>query len=126
MTAPLVLLVEDNETNQMLTVAVLERDGYRVVVAGNADEAMQRIADAMPDLVLMDIQLPGEDGLALTRRLKQDQATRSIPVIAMTAHAMHGDAELAIEAGCSGYIAKPIDTRSLAEQVRKHLAAVAQ
>lgn len=126
MTAPLVLLVEDNETNQMLTVAVLERDGYRVVVAGNADEAMQRIADAMPDLVLMDIQLPGEDGLALARRLKQDQATRSIPVIAMTAHAMHGDAELAIEAGCSGYIAKPIDTRSLAEQVRKHLAAVAQ
>lgn len=126
MTAPLVLLVEDNETNQMLTVAVLERDGYRVVVAGNADEALLRIADAMPDLVLMDIQLPGEDGLALTRRLKQDAATRSIPIIAMTAHAMQGDAELAIEAGCSGYIAKPIDTRSLAEQVRKHLTAIAQ
>ena len=126
MTAPLILLVEDNETNQMLTVAVLERDGYRVAVAGNADEALLRIAEARPDLVLMDIQLPGEDGLALTRRLKQDAATRSIPVIAMTAHAMHGDSELAIEAGCSGYIAKPIDTRSLAEQVRKHLAAIAQ
>lgn len=126
MTGPLILLVEDNETNQMLTVAVLERDGYRVAVASNADEALQRIAEATPDLVLMDIQLPGEDGLALTRRLKKDAATRSIPVIAMTAHAMQGDSELAIEAGCSGYIAKPIDTRSLAEQVRKHLAAIAQ
>lgn len=122
MSAPLVLLVEDNETNQMLAIAVLERDGYRVEVAGSADEARQRITGATPDLILMDIQLPGEDGLAFTRELKQDPATSSIPVVAMTAHAMHGDADLAIEAGCSGYIAKPIDTRTLAEQVRKHLA----
>ena len=126
MSAPLILLVEDNETNQMLTVAVLERDGYRVAVAGNADEARQQIAIAPPDLILMDIQLPGEDGLAFTRQIKEDAVTSSIPVIAMTAHAMHGDAELALQAGCCGYIAKPIDTRSLAEQVRKHLAAIAQ
>lgn len=126
MSAPLILLVEDNETNQMLTVAVLERDGYRVAVASDADEARRQIADAPPDLILMDIQLPGEDGLAFTRQIKEDAATSSIPVIALTAHAMQGDAELALQAGCCGYIAKPIDTRSLAEQVRKHLAAIAQ
>ena len=126
MTAPLILLVEDNETNQMLTIAVLERDGYRVAVAGNADEARRSIEDGMPDLILMDIQLPGEDGLALTRDLKQRAGTSSIPIIAITAHAMHGDAELALDAGCCAYIAKPIDTRSLAEQVRKHLTAVVQ
>ena len=126
MTAPLILVVEDNETNQMLTVAVLQRDGYRVAVAGNAEEARQHIAAAIPDLILMDIQLPGEDGLALTRELKQDAATCAIPVVAMTAHAMHGDAEIALAAGCNGYIAKPFDTRSLADLVRKHLAAVAR
>lgn len=122
MSAPLVLVVEDNETNQMLTMAVLERDGYRVVLAGSAGEARSRLDAAHPDLILMDVQLPGEDGLMFTRELKTDPATRSIPVVAMTAHAMHGDAELALQAGCSGYIAKPIDTRALAEQLRRFLA----
>jgi len=120
--APLILVVEDNETNQMLTVAVLERDGYRVVVAGNADEAREHLKTETPHLILMDVQLPGEDGLALTRQLKRNRATRPIPIVAMTAHVMQGDAELAIKAGCSGYIAKPIDTRALAEQVRRYLA----
>ena len=126
MSAPLILLVEDNETNQMLTVAVLQRDGYRVAVAGNADEAREQIESEIPHLILMDIQLPGEDGLALTRDLKRDPATSSIPIVAITAHAMRGDAESAVEAGCSGYIAKPFDTRALAEEVRKHLAAAAK
>jgi CheY-like chemotaxis protein len=119
---PLILVVEDNETNQMLTLAVLQRDGYRVVVAGSAAEARQQIETAIPDLILMDVQLPGEDGLAFTRDLRRDPATSSIPIVAMTAHAMQGDAQLAIDAGCSGYISKPIDTRSLAERVRKYLA----
>ena len=122
MSPPLILVVEDNETNQMLTVAVLERDGYRVVVARNAYEARQHLHAARPDLILMDVQLPGEDGLELTRQLKSDAATKPIPIVAMTAHAMQGDAELAINAGCTGYIAKPIDTRALAEQVRRFLA----
>lgn len=122
MSRPLILVVEDNETNQMLTLAVLERDGYRVVLAASAGEARQRLDAVQPDLILMDLQLPGEDGLTFTRELKADPTTISIPVVAMTAHAMHGDAERAIEAGCSGYIAKPIDTRALAEQVRKFLA----
>ena len=122
MTAPLILVVEDNETNQMLAVAVLERDGYRVVVAGNASEAREQIKTEIPRLILMDVQLPGEDGLAFTRKLKRNPTTSPIPIVAMTAHAMHGDAEQAIQAGCSGYIAKPIDTRALAEQVRRYLA----
>ncbi len=122
MSAPLILVVEDNETNQMLTVAVLERDGYRVVVAANADEACEHLKTETPHLILMDVQLPGEDGLALTRQLKRNRATSRIPIVAMTAHVMQGDAELAIKAGCSGYIAKPIDTRALAEQVRRYLA----
>jgi CheY-like chemotaxis protein len=120
--APLILIVEDNETNQMLAVAVLERDGYRVLVAGNTEEARHHLETETPHLILMDIQLPGEDGLAFTRQLKRDPATSPIPVVAMTAHAMQGDADLAIKAGCSGYITKPIDTRALAEQVRRYLA----
>jgi CheY-like chemotaxis protein len=120
--APLILVVEDNETNQMLTVAVLERAGYRVAVAGSADEARRHLGEASPDLILMDVQLPGEDGLALTRELRSHATTGSIPIVAMTAHAMDGDAELAIDAGCTGYITKPIDTRAFAEQVRKNLA----
>jgi CheY-like chemotaxis protein len=122
MTAPLILVVEDNETNQMLTVAILERDGYRVLVASNADEARHHLETESPQVILMDVQLPGEDGLAFTRQLKRDPATSSIPIVAMTAHAMQGDAELAMKAGCSGYIAKPIDTRALGEQVRRYLA----
>jgi len=122
MSAQLILVVEDNETNQMLTVAVLERDGYRVVVAGNAEEARHQLETETPQLILMDVQLPGEDGLAFTQQLKSNPATSPIPVVAMTAHAMQGDAEMAMQAGCSGYIAKPIDTRALAEQVRRFLA----
>jgi CheY-like chemotaxis protein len=120
---PLILLVEDNETNQMLAFAVLQRDGYQVELAGSSEEARQKLASMRPDLILMDLQLPGEDGLALTRVLKGDSKTSSIPIVAMTAHAMIGDAELALAAGCAGYIPKPIDTRTLADQVRRFLAA---
>jgi CheY-like chemotaxis protein len=121
---PLVLLVEDNETNQMLATAVLERDGLRVQVAGSADEAMVILQVSRPDLILMDLQLPGRDGLTFTRDLKLDPATAGIPVVAMTAHAMMGDEEQALAAGCAGYIAKPVDTRTLADEVRRHLGAV--
>ena len=123
MTAPLILLVEDNETNQMLAMTVLQRDGYRVDVAGSSEEATLRLAAARTDLILMDLQLPGQDGLSLTRALKEDPATNSIPIVAMTAHAMLGDADEALAAGCAGYIAKPIDTRVLGDQVRRYLAA---
>lgn len=121
MSSPLVLLVEDNETNQMLTMAVLQRDGYRVAIARTAEEALPIIHREQPDLILMDLQLPGSDGLSFTRALKKDPATAAIPVVAMTAHAMLGDEAQAIAAGCVGYIAKPIDTRTFGERVRGHL-----
>jgi two-component system, cell cycle response regulator DivK len=118
----LILVVEDNETNQMLVRAVLEMDGYRVAVAGSAGEAWDEVRRNTPGLILMDVQLPGQDGLSLTRELKADPATSGVPVVALTAHAMAGDRELALEAGCAGYIAKPIDTRTFAGQVRLYLA----
>jgi CheY-like chemotaxis protein len=117
----LVLIVEDNEANQLLMRTVLEREGYRVEVAGAADEALVKLAAKLPTLILMDIQLPGQDGLSLTRQLKADPTTGNIPVIALTAHAMLGDREGTIAAGCAGYIAKPIDTRRLGEQIREIL-----
>lgn len=118
----LILLVEDNEANQMLARAVLELDGYRVAVAGSADEAEDELDRETPNLILMDVQLPGRDGLTFTRELKSEPATAGIPVVALTAHAMHGDRELALEAGCIGYIAKPIDTKTFATVVRRFLA----
>jgi CheY-like chemotaxis protein len=118
---PLVLLVEDNEANQLLARSVLEREGYRVEVAGAADEAMEKLVERLPNLILMDVQLPGRDGLSLTRELKADPTTKNIPVIALTAHAMTGDREQTIAAGCLGYIAKPIDTRTFGKQIREIL-----
>jgi len=121
MSQPFVLVVEDNETNQMLTMAVLLRDGYRVRTAGSADDALAIIRSDRPDIILMDLQLPGQDGLTLTRALKVDPATAAIPVVAMTAHVMLGDEAQALAAGCAGYIAKPIDTRTLSGDVRRYL-----
>ena len=117
----LILVVEDNEANQLLARAVLEMEGYRVEIAGSAPEALEVLRDCVPDLILMDIQLPGQDGLSLTRQLKASPATRAIPVVALTAHAMTGDRELAMNAGCAGYISKPIETRTFGLQVRQFL-----
>jgi CheY-like chemotaxis protein len=121
----LILIVEDNEANQLLASSVLEREGYRVEVAASAREAVERLASNQPDLILMDVQLPGEDGLALTRRLKTDPKTAMIPIVALTAHAMVGDREEALAAGCAGYIAKPINTRTFGEQIRRYIVEVA-
>ncbi len=118
----LILLIEDNEANQLLARSVLEREGYRVDVAGTPGEALERLKARIPDLILMDIQLPGQDGLSLTRQLKASPATAAIPVVALTAHAMRGDREESFKAGCIGYIPKPIDTRTLGDQVREFLA----
>jgi CheY-like chemotaxis protein len=115
----LILVVEDNITNQLLTSSVLEREGYRVELAGSAVEALELLRTSRPALILMDIQLPGLDGLALTRMLKAASDTAAIPVIALTAHAMTGDREQALGAGCVGYISKPIDTRTFGDQVRQ-------
>ncbi|TMC39959.1 MAG: response regulator [Chloroflexi bacterium] len=120
----LILIVEDNEANQLLTRSVLELEGYAVEVAGSANEAFEVLRERTPDLILMDIQLPGEDGLAATKRLKAYPATATIPVVALTAHAMAGDREHALAAGCAGYISKPIDTRTFGMAVKEFLRMV--
>lgn len=123
MTEPsLILVVEDSEANQLLACSILERDGYRVDRAATAREALERLTSRLPDLILMDMQLPGQDGLGLTRQLKADSRTSKVPIIAFTAHAMVGDKEEALAAGCSGYITKPINTRTFGAQVRHFMA----
>jgi len=119
--APLILLVEDNEVNQLLTASVLEREGFAVDIAATSLQALEMLRLRAPDLILMDIQLPGMDGLTFTRTLKTDPATALIPIVALTAHAMSGDREQSLAAGCVGYISKPIDTRTFGRQVREFL-----
>jgi len=118
---PLILVVEDNEVNQLLTASVLEREGFTVDLAGDSTQAMERLRERTPELILMDVQLPGMDGLALTRQLKTDPATARITIVALTAHAMTGDREQTLAAGCAGYISKPINTRTFAGEVRAFL-----
>ncbi|HYT11750.1 MAG TPA: response regulator [Candidatus Nitrosopolaris sp.] len=117
----MILIVDDNEANRLLASAVLERDGFRVEMAGSSQEALDMLITQAPDLILMDVQLAGVDGLSLTRKLKRDEKTAGIPVVALTALAMLGDRERTLEAGCSGYISKPINTRTFAAEVRKYL-----
>src|SRR5579883_641582 len=108
-----VLVVEDQSSNLRLLRTTLERAGYRVLEAGDAEEARQALSSTRPDVILMDIQLPGQDGLSFTRELKAQPETADIPVVAVTAYAMAGDEERALAAGCTAYIAKPLDTRAL-------------
>ncbi|MGE0401869.1 MAG: response regulator [Kofleriaceae bacterium] len=114
--------MDDNPTNLKLVTYLMQQHGYDVTTAADADDAVASIANAPPDLILMDVQLPGVDGLELTRRLKADPATQPIVIIAVTAYAMKGDQEKALAAGCDDYVSKPIDTRALPQVVAKHLA----
>lgn len=114
-----VLVVEDNPLNMKLIRVLLQIGQFRVLEAENAETGLQIAREGKPDLILMDIQLPGMDGLAATRILKQDPSTQRIPVVALTSYAMEGDSERAKEAGCDEYITKPIDTREFLNTVRK-------
>jgi CheY-like chemotaxis protein len=116
-----ILIVDDNVQNLKLARVVLASEGFDVRTASNAEEALQLLRTVTPSLILMDIQLPGMDGLDLTRRLKTDPATRAIRVVALTAYAMKGDDEKAFAAGCDGYITKPIDVERLATEVSSYL-----
>jgi CheY-like chemotaxis protein len=118
---PRVLIVDDNAMNVDLVSYVLSADAMQVESAADAEQALARIAAQPPELILMDIQLPGVDGLELTRRLKADPATRHITILALTAYAMKGDEARMRAAGCDGYIAKPIDVATFAGQVRTWL-----
>jgi CheY-like chemotaxis protein len=121
MNPPLILIVDDNPVNLKLAASVLEYEGYKILEAMDAIQALDLIRKTPPDLILMDIALPGMDGLTLTKQLKADQTTRHIGVVALTASAMKGDDAKAWAAGCDGYITKPIDTRKLSEQVAQIL-----
>ncbi len=118
---PLVLVVEDNLANQLLTTSVLIRDGFETQVADSAEDALVFIKARRPDLILMDVQLPGMDGLTFASSLRSVPEAAGVPVVALTSHAMRGDRERAIAAGCVGYLSKPIDTRTLGAELRTHL-----
>jgi CheY-like chemotaxis protein len=117
-----ILIVDDNPTNSKLVTATLRFAGYEPFNAIDAESAQEMIATTRFDLILMDIALPGMDGLALTRQLKADARTKDIPIVILTAFAMKGDDAKAYAAGCDGYITKPIDTRKFPEQMAKYLA----
>ncbi len=114
-----ILVVEDNELNMKLVRDILKIGKYNVLEATDAESGLQLARDQHPDLVLMDIQLPGMDGLCATKIIKENPFLKDMPIVALTSYAMQGDREKAIEAGCAGYIAKPIDTRTFLETVSK-------
>ena len=121
MTIKTILVVEDNELNMKLVRGLIKIGNYGMLEAIDAESGIEQIREQRPDLVLMDIQLPGMDGLSATKIIKEDPSLKDIPVVALTSYAMQGDEEKALEAGCTGYIAKPIDTRKFLETVSQYL-----
>jgi two-component system cell cycle response regulator DivK len=118
-----VLLVEDNEMNRDMLSRRLIRRGYEVVFAVDGQQGVDMARSEKPDIILMDISLPVLDGWEATRRVKSDDTTRSVPVIGLTAHAMSGDREKAIEAGCDDYDTKPVELDRLIEKIERLLGA---
>ena len=115
-----ILIVEDNEKNMKLVRDVLQATGYRTLEATTGEEGVELALSQAPALVLIDVQLPGIDGVEALERLRQNERTASIPVLALTAQAMSGDRERFLEAGFDGYLAKPVDVGELIEAVREH------
>ncbi len=120
-----ILLVEDNESNRELTKMVLIGNGFDVDIAVDGNEGLHKARSTLYDLVLMDVQLPGMDGLTVTRMLKADPKTAQVPIVALTANAMKGDEQEALAAGCSGYITKPIEVANFVRQISTYLEAKA-
>ncbi len=119
--SPRVLVVEDNPVNLELVVALLEEQGCRVLTAQTADAGLRLVAVERPDLILMDVQLPDMTGYDATRSLKTDPATAAIPVVAITAQAMRGDEAKAREAGCDGYLTKPVNTHAFRQMLKRFI-----
>lgn len=116
-----ILVIEDHAPNATLVVDLLSFYGFRVSWAQDGEKGLEMIQTDRPDLILMDIQMPKMDGYDLTRQLKADEATKAIPIVALTACAMVGDAERALAAGCDGYLTKPVNTRELPKTVKRFL-----
>jgi len=115
-----ILYVEDNFENRVLIRRVLEADGYQVLEASSADKAFEQMKKHHPDLILMDINMPDMDGYTLTKKIKENPVYKDIPVVAVTANVMRGDKERSLEAGCDGYIQKPIDIDVLTQQIERY------
>ncbi len=114
-----ILVIEDNELNMKLVRTLLKLGQHQIIEAVDAESGIQLAKEHNPDMVLMDVQLPGMDGLEATQILKSDPSTNSIPIVALTSYAMTGDKKKALEAGCDGYITKPIDTRTFLEEISR-------
>jgi two-component system cell cycle response regulator DivK len=116
-----VLLVEDNPHNRKIFSGMLTHSGFEVIEAEDGHQAIAAMAKQLPDIVLMDLSIPGIDGWEVTRRFKADARTKAVPIIALTAHAMRGDEERARAAGCDHYLAKPVSPKKVVEEVRRLL-----
>lgn len=124
MAEKLILLVEDNPVNRRLAEFLLRSQGYQVRAATTAQEAFESLKAERPDLILMDVQLPGMNGLDATKKIKEEPETCDIPVIAVTSYAMKGDREKALAAGCAGYITKPIDKDTFVQEIATVLSGM--
>ena len=116
-----ILVVEDNETNIYLISFILRKNDYEVIEARTGEEGVELAIKEKPDLIIMDIQLPGIDGLEATKRIRESEADGEIPIVALTSYAMTGDREKALAAGCTGYIEKPINPETFMADIEKHL-----
>ena len=116
-----ILVVEDNEINMYLSCRILKSSGYEVIEARTGEEGVELSIKEKPDLVIMDIQLPGIDGLETTKRIRESEADGEIPIIALTSYAMAGDRKKALKAGCTGYIEKPINPETFMGEIKKFL-----
>ena len=121
MASKTILVIEDNELNMKLVRSLLEIGKYCSIEAEDAERGIQLAREKHPDLILMDIQLPGMDGLTATRILKADTAVKDIAIVALTSHAMDGDDKKALDAGCDGYVTKPIDTKNFLDTIGQFL-----
>lgn len=115
------MVVEDNEKNRKLMRVVLKAKGYNVIEATTGEEALSLLKGNIPDIILMDIQLPGIDGITLVKQIKADALTKDIPIIAVTAYAMKGDEQKILETGCNAYVSKPINTQELPLIIEKYI-----
>lgn len=116
-----VMVVEDNEKNRKLMRVVLKAKGYNIIEAATGEEALNLLKNQKPDIILMDIQLPGIDGLTLVKQIKASVVTKDIPIIAVTAYAMKGDEQKILDTGCNAYVSKPINTQELPLIVEKYI-----
>jgi CheY-like chemotaxis protein len=120
---PTLLIIEDNEQNLYLATYLLEQSGFKVASARSASEGIRLAGEIQPALIILDIQLPEMDGYTVARALRQNAALSDVPIVAVTSYAMVGDRERALEAGCNGYIEKPINPDTFRNQIEEHLKA---